>query len=252
MRAYKQAGYVSRKLDKLSLKYHYFPKVKRLTVGKTGLEIGGPSHIFSKKGQLPIYSFAHAVDGCNFSNNTVWENLITEGDNYNYEDQTLGYQYIKDATDLEGIDSEEYDFVLSSHSLEHIANPIKAIEEWLRVLKRDGFFLLIVPDKNYTFDHKRSYTKFEHLVDDYDRGTTERDLTHLEEILSLHDLSLDTPAGNIDQFKKRSYDNYINRCLHQHVFDFKLLEQIFHHFKLKIVFKKSNWPFHLMIMGKKQ
>jgi len=252
MRANKPEGYLSRKLNKLSRKYYYFPKVKRFMAGKSGLEIGGPSQIFSRKGYLPVYPIADTVDGCNFSNNTVWENVITEGPNYHYEDKMLGYQYIKDATALEGIDSEKYDFVLSSHSLEHIANPIKAVKEWLRVLKKGGVLLLIVPDKNYTFDHKRPFTTFEHLMDDYNKGTTEHDLTHLEEILSLHDLSLDLPAGNIDQFKSRSQDNYINRCLHQHVFDFTLLEQVFNHFKLKIIFRKASRPLNLIIMGQKQ
>jgi len=251
MGANKQKSYLGRKLDKLSLKYHYFPKVKPCTTGKRGLEIGGPSQIFSRKGYIPVYSVADTVDGCNFSTNTVWENLITEGHNYNYGDKTLGYQYIKDATDLEGIDSEKYDFVLSSHSLEHIANPIKAIGEWLRVLKKGGVLLLIVPDKNYTFDHNRPFTTFEHLMDDYDQGTTEHDLTHLDEILSLHDLSLGPPIGTMDQFRKRSEDNYNNRCLHQHIFDFKLLEQIFNLFNLKVIFKKASWPCHLIIMGKK-
>ncbi|MGZ3945708.1 MAG: methyltransferase domain-containing protein [Mucilaginibacter sp.] len=248
----KHDGYFSRKLNKLSHKYRYSPMVKRYMAGKRGLEIGGPSQIFSDKGYFPVYSIANAIDGCNFSNQTVWENVITEGQNYNYEDRALGYQYIKDASDLESIESEKYDFVLSSHSLEHIANPIKAINEWLRVLKKGGVLLLIVPDKNYTFDHKRPYTKFEHLIDDHERGTTEYDLTHLDEILSLHDLSLDLPAGNIDQFKQRSRDNFINRCLHQHVFDFALLEQIFDYFNLKVIFKKASRPCHLIIMGKKQ
>jgi hypothetical protein len=112
MRANKHNRYFSRKLDKLSLKYRYSPTVKRYLAGKKGLEIGGPSQIFSDKGYIPVYSIADTIDGCNFSTHTVWENMITEGQNYNYENRTLGYQYIKDATDLEGIESEKYDFVL--------------------------------------------------------------------------------------------------------------------------------------------
>ena len=40
-----------------------------------------------------------------------------------------------------------YDFVFSSHSLEHIANPLKAISEWLRITKKDGYIIIIVPEK---------------------------------------------------------------------------------------------------------
>src|SRR3569833_2354515 len=216
----KQDSYLSRKLNKLSLKHHYFPKIKRFTAGKKGLEIGGPSQLFSDRGYLPVYAVAESVDGCNFSDNTVWENVITEGPGYNYQGKPLGYQYIKEATDLEGAGSEKYDFVLSSHSLEHIANHMNAVGEWLRVLRKGGVLLLIVPDIHYTFDHKRSYSTFEHLMDDQQQRTTEHDLTQLEEILSLHDLGLDPAAGTIDQFKKRSQDNYSNRCLFFFVFVF--------------------------------
>jgi len=52
--------------------------------------------------------------------------------------------------------------------------------------------LLILPDKRFTFDHKRAVTTFNDLIDDFVRDIDETDLTHLDEILSLHDLSMDT------------------------------------------------------------
>ncbi|MBS1504915.1 MAG: class I SAM-dependent methyltransferase, partial [Bacteroidetes bacterium] len=154
--------------------------------GKNGLEIGGPSKIFGKEGYIPIYPLVSSVDGVNFSTTTVWENTITAGKTYNYGSKTYGYQFIQDGTDLSPVDSEQYDFVLSSHSLEHIANPLKALNEWLRVLKRGGILVLVLPDKRYTFDHRRPVTKFEHLLQDFQNKTAENDLTHLEEIISLH------------------------------------------------------------------
>jgi SAM-dependent methyltransferase len=226
-------------------KIQNFGGTKKYFLNKTGLEIGGPSDLFGKNGHIPFYEIANRIDGCNFSTNTVWENAITEGPNYKYQNYTLGYQYIKDAIDLAGIASEKYDFVLSSHSLEHIANPLKAIEEWIRVLKNGGALFIVVPDKHYIFDHKRPYTTFEHLL----YATTEHDLTHLDEILDLHDLERDLPAGNVLQFKKRSLDNFSNRCLHHHVFDIKLMEEIFRYFNLSIVFIKPAMSIHLIAMG---
>jgi SAM-dependent methyltransferase len=38
------------------------------------------------------------------------------------------------------------DFVFSSHVLEHVDEPAKAIEEWLRVLKSGGYLLMLIPD----------------------------------------------------------------------------------------------------------
>lgn len=229
-----------------------FKRIKSYFLNKTGLEIGGPSDVFGlskRKGFIPLYQIAHQIDGCNFSNNTVWENTIKEGANYRYNDKLLGYQYIKEAQELSGIESNYYDFVIASHCLEHVANPLKAVAEWIRVLKPGGALMIIVPDKRFVFDHKRSYTTFEHLLSDYKNGTTEHDLTHLPEILELHDLDHDKAAGGIEKFKQRSLDNYNNRCLHHHVFDVKLLEQIFNYFNLKLVFTEVALEIHIIAMG---
>ena len=42
----------------------------RVFVGKTGLEVGGPSRFFAR--QLPLYRVAQAIDQLNFSADTVW------------------------------------------------------------------------------------------------------------------------------------------------------------------------------------
>jgi hypothetical protein len=43
----------------------------------------------------------------------------------------------------------------------------------------------------------------EHLREDFERNTPETDLSHLEEVLALHDLSRDVAAGTPNQFKER-------------------------------------------------
>ena len=40
--------------------------------GKNGLEIGGPSQIFSKKGLCPIYNIVNRIDNLNYSKSTLW------------------------------------------------------------------------------------------------------------------------------------------------------------------------------------
>jgi predicted SAM-dependent methyltransferase len=219
--------------------------------GKTGLEIGGPSNIFRPKGYIPVYSLAERVDGCNFSNNTVWEHTIEPGLTYNFNGANKGYQYIADATELRVIPDEKYDFVLSSHSLEHIANPFRALNEWIRVLKKGGMLLIIVPDPKYTFDNKRPVTNFGHLLEDYKHNRAEDDATHVNEILSLHDVSLDPGITDFEEFKKRSLENFSNRCLHHHVFNVALLEQIFGFLNVETVVTDVAPPFNLIIAGVK-
>src|SRR4051794_38319112 len=119
------------------------PKRKLIQIARQfnnqyGIEIGGPSPIFRVKGIFPVYVYAKNIDGVNFSNHTIWEGKLEAGYTYCYFDHFCGYQYIAEATDLHMIKSNTYDFVLSSHSLEHTANPLKALKEWNRILKANG------------------------------------------------------------------------------------------------------------------
>ncbi len=217
---------------------------------KTGLEVGGPSRIFSR--ELPLYKIAKSIDGCNYSTNTVWEGNIAEGKSYNYATGKTGYQFIREASDLKGIADNQYDFLIASHCLEHCANALKTTAEWLRVIKPGGCLLMILPDRRFTFDHKRPVTTFEHLLDDYKNNIDEHDLTHLEEVFSLHDRSMDKGAGTEEAFKERSYKNFENRCIHQHVFDFVLLEKIYAFFDMRVLAKEFIRPYHQVIAGIKK
>lgn len=223
--------------------------LQKILSGKDGIEIGGPSKIFGNTGYVPIYKHINSLDGCNFSNTTLWEGKIDEGKRYNYAEGKKGTQFISEATELSHIPDKTYDFVISSHCLEHIANPIKAIEEWLRILKDNGDFLLVLPNKEYCFDRKRPVTSFEHLLDDYKKNTQEDDLTHLEEIIMLHDLRMDKPAGTLEQFKERSLRNFEIRALHHHVFSIETLKSLFSFFNLSITLTHKDE--NLIIFGTK-
>lgn len=133
------------------------------------------------------------------------------------------------------IQSEVYDFVLSSNNLEHIANPIKAIKEFCRVLHKGGYIVVLVPIKDRTFDHNRDYTSFEHLVADYEKDIREDDLSHLPEIIEKHDYSMDIDCGGRDTFIERSKHNFENRCLHHHVFNIDVLNDLFKFSNIEII-----------------
>lgn len=115
-------------------------------INGTGLEIGGPSDVFRV-----IYNSSYVCDGVNYATKTVWG--YDRGGQYKWKNKILGIQIIAEATDLKLIPDEKYDFVLSSNSLEHIANSIMAIEEFIRVLKNGKILIILVPCKEFTFDH---------------------------------------------------------------------------------------------------
>jgi SAM-dependent methyltransferase len=193
--------------------------------GKSGIEIGGPSWIF--RHDIPIYGRLNRLDGVNFAAETIWEGSIEDKKPYRYYADKPGTQHILEASDLSTLNDESYDFLISSNCLEHMANPLKALTEWTRVIRKDGYILLALPKKEDTFDHRRNVTPFDHLVEDFMKNTTEHDLTHLDEIIYLHDLSMDPPAGDLAHFKARSEKNFENRCLHHHVFDADIIQRMF-------------------------
>jgi ubiquinone/menaquinone biosynthesis C-methylase UbiE len=152
---------------------------------------------------------------------------------------------------MPAISGETYDFVLASHVLEHVANPLRAVAEWRRVLAPGGVLLVIVPDKRSTFDHLRPYTLFEHLEADFSSDVSEGDLTHLDEILTLHDLRMDPPAGSPEQFRERCLDNYSVRGMHHHVFSPEVLVQVFTRLNMRVLSLSIEHPYHIVAFAQK-
>ena len=53
-----------------------------------------------------------------------------------------------DAQLLDRIGDESFDFVYSSHTLEHVADACEALRNWFRVVKAGGHLILFVPDRD--------------------------------------------------------------------------------------------------------
>jgi SAM-dependent methyltransferase len=228
-----------------------FSAARALVKDKVGLEIGGPSAVFSGWYKpLPIYDDVAALDNCDISRNTAW---ATHSENYNFSSRrTPGKNFFVDGSDMSGVADNSYDFVLSSHNLEHFANPVKALKEWQRVTRPGGGLILVVPDHTRTFDHRRKPTLVSHMLDDFNRDTKEDDLTHLQEILDLHDLSMDPPAGSPEDFRQRSLDNYNNRCLHHHVFDEHNSKELLTQLGMTVLAVETALPFHIFLLARMQ
>ena len=102
-----------------------------------GIEIGGPSRIFERR--IPVYAHCGNPDFINFSTNTMWEKIYLKEPLY-FKNKT-GRQYVAEATNLEFLDDNSYDFLISSNCLEHVANPVKALQEWARVTRKILYLL---------------------------------------------------------------------------------------------------------------
>lgn len=212
-----------------------------------GLEIGGPSRLFRPRGGLPAYAWAGRLDNVNFAAATAWESGLHDGGQFRFNPaRPPGRQYLREATALAGLDDAAYDFLLSSHCLEHVANPLAALREWRRITRPGGHLLLVLPNPVHTFDHRRPLTTLTHLRTDFARNTGEDDLTHLDEILALHDLRRDPGAGSRARFETRAHANPRHRCLHHHVFDLALIHAALAETGWHVIATEALAPLHLV------
>jgi SAM-dependent methyltransferase len=75
-----------------------------------------------------------------------------------------------DAQVMETCPDAQFDFVHSSHCLEHMRDPQVALTNWFRILKPGGYLIVVVPDEDmyeqgvfpstYNPDHKWTFTVF--------------------------------------------------------------------------------------------
>ena len=90
----------------------------RLLDGLQGYEIGGAAHNGFGLNTKNI--------NCGPGDGKLKIDIVAEGDCLPLEDNST-------------------DFIVSSHVLEHFFDPVKAIKEWLRVVKPGGYVLSIIP-----------------------------------------------------------------------------------------------------------
>ena len=99
-----------------------------------------------------------------------------------YDYEPVHADYWADALALP-IRDHALDYVANCNVFEHLANPVKALWEWTRVTRHGGVVYLVIPDRRHTFDRPRGLTQPEHMMDDFARGTTDSDGTHIADYL---------------------------------------------------------------------
>jgi hypothetical protein len=118
-------------------------------------------------------------------------------------------------------------------------------------VKQRGSLLIVVPNQLHTFDHRRPLTTFAHLEADLAADTGESDMTHLEEILALHDLEKDELAGSPEEFRARCLRNREARCMHHHVFDLALLDRSLRWAGFRPLYSTDVWGLHVLIFAQR-
>ncbi len=102
---------------------------------------------------------------------------------------------------LNSISDSKYDFLYASHVLEHSANPLRTLEDWLRVVKENGTIYIVVPNKRKTYDLKRETTPLSWFIHRYENDLWDFDL---DEIQSMVDMTEGLPNYDVPESDKKS------------------------------------------------
>ena len=124
------------------------PLVDKYLTNKNGIEIGASAlndfHLYEKGGSYLNVNFAiDAWMNLHKSNYTV--NVVASGDDLPFKDNT-------------------FDYVFTSHVMEHFFDPIKAIQEHLRVIKKGGVLVYIIPHVDVIYDKGRDITDWKEIA----------------------------------------------------------------------------------------
>jgi SAM-dependent methyltransferase len=122
-----------------------------------------------------------------------------------------------DTDRLKMLDDQSQDFVIASHVLEHMANPIALLDDIHRVLRPGGIALVLLPDMRRTFDNRRPVTDLDHLVREYEAGVTEVDDEHIRQFLEFTEADYQAAVLDLDPAERdKLFERHRLRSIHVH------------------------------------
>ena len=139
--------------------YHYFFSYETRNLFEGGGETTKAAKRRKKEGFFKKYFLGYGLD-IGYGGDKVVPNC----DGWDVEDGNAQY--------LDTIIDNKYDFVYSSHCLEHMIDIETTLKNWIRVLKKYGHLILYIPDRdlyekkitlpsNWNKDHKHYFTMYD-------------------------------------------------------------------------------------------
>lgn len=136
---------------------------------------------------------------------------------------------VDNAETLSTFEDETQDFVIANHVYEHTEDPIRTLENWLRVLKPGGVIYAAIPDKRFTFDRKRECTPFAHLMYDYVNGPLVSRMDHYIDWFTNADFS--DLGIHVKERADAAFKEHAN--IHFHVWDYNGIAELFEQFRIR-------------------
>lgn len=120
-----------------------------------------------------------------------------------------------DTERLSAFDDRSQDYVVASHIIEHVADPLGILCDMNRVLRPGGLLVLLLPDRHRTFDRERDPTPLSHLIDEHARGVTQVDDDHIAEFLT----KTGSTCPEDPSERQPLFDLHRRRSIHVHVWN---------------------------------
>jgi SAM-dependent methyltransferase len=128
---------------------------------------------------------------------------------------------------LQAVPDASQDFVICSHVLEHLAEPIGLLADMHRVLRPGGVAMIYLPDRRRTYDRYRNGTPLSHLVAEYEAGVTEVDNEHIVDFLtnvalpseSSSSVTRGMPIGDSPEERREHLDRWRRYSIHVHCWE---------------------------------
>ena len=124
--------------------------IQKYCKGK-GVEIGGSAHNEFQINAINIDISSHdnpddehAIAQMKYANKIKKVDIIADGCNIPLKDNSVN-------------------FVFSCHVIEHMFDPISAINEWLRIVKKGKYVVMVIPHKERTYDKDREISTIEDI-----------------------------------------------------------------------------------------
>jgi len=171
-----------------------------------GIEVGAAASPFP----IPLHCSVEYADIC--SPAAIKDKLYPGQNLYTLVEPT----WITDLEKLEGIEDSSLDFIVACHVIEHAPNVLLALENAYNKLRVGGSLVLVVPDKDRTFDKQRELTTLEHLILDYQNPSSERDKEHYVEFFKL---AFPVEAEKLDETVNKNLSEKADIHFHTFTYD---------------------------------
>jgi predicted SAM-dependent methyltransferase len=167
---------------------------------------------------------------------------------------------IDNGDELATIADNAYDFCISNHVLEHLEDPIKALYNWMRILKPKGLLYMSIPLPHNIVDKYRQPTTIAHIIEDH--GLMMRDSEKYGKERHSHYLDFVRSTN----FSESANNEFINRktaellemnySIHFHVFSeetlLRMIDCVAQRIAIKIVEFVRNEPEEFIFIIEKQ